>query len=153
MHEANGLSFMRARYYVPSAGRFINPDPIGIAGGLNLYRYVQNDPVDFVDPSGLSGKKKIIGWAADFIEWGGKSYKKIEKRFPLHSEKEVQQAIKDKREIILPRGGSKHYGGRSERHLLEGGEEGIWHRHQEPRPPRGTRDSHLTDQQQLESVP
>ena len=38
--DGNGLDFMRARYYSSDDGRFINEDPIGIAGGLNLYRYV-----------------------------------------------------------------------------------------------------------------
>ena len=37
-------------------GRFINEDPLGFAGGdSNLFRYVQNDPVNFVDPLGLMG--------------------------------------------------------------------------------------------------
>jgi hypothetical protein len=35
-------------------GRFLSPDPIGIAGGINLYGYVGNDPLDSVDPRGLS---------------------------------------------------------------------------------------------------
>jgi RHS repeat-associated protein len=54
MHEPNGLYYMRARYYDPSVGRFISEDPIGFAGGdVNLYGYVQNDPVNLVDPFGL----------------------------------------------------------------------------------------------------
>jgi RHS repeat-associated protein len=53
MAEGNGLYFMRARYYDPEVGRFINKDPIGYAGGLNLYRYVGNNPIHFVDPWGL----------------------------------------------------------------------------------------------------
>ncbi len=54
MQEGNGLDFMRARYYSPTEGRFISADPIGIVGGLNLYRYVANNPEIFVDPLGLS---------------------------------------------------------------------------------------------------
>lgn len=50
-----GLYFYRARYYDSYAGRFISKDPIGFAGGdVNLYGYVQNDPVDFSDPWGLA---------------------------------------------------------------------------------------------------
>ncbi len=42
------------RYYDAETGRFISEDPIGFAGGdLNLYAYVQNNPVLFVDPWGL----------------------------------------------------------------------------------------------------
>ena len=40
--EETGLYYHHHRYYHPSLGRFINRDPIGIAGGLNLYAYVGN---------------------------------------------------------------------------------------------------------------
>jgi RHS repeat-associated protein len=44
----------RFRWYSPTLGRFIQPDPIGLAGGdLNLYRYCRNNPVNWVDPWGL----------------------------------------------------------------------------------------------------
>jgi RHS repeat-associated protein len=47
------LLYMRNRFYAPSLGRFMTEDPIGLAGGdVGLYRYVQNDPVNFVDPTG-----------------------------------------------------------------------------------------------------
>ncbi len=54
MVEPNGLYYMRARYFDAETGRFISEDPIGFAGGdLNLYAYVQNNPVLLTDPSGL----------------------------------------------------------------------------------------------------
>jgi RHS repeat-associated protein len=54
MAEPNGLYYMRARYYDPSIGRFISEDPSGFGGGdVNLYAYVQNNPVIFIDPFGL----------------------------------------------------------------------------------------------------
>ncbi len=53
MTDAQDLLFMRARYYMPSAGRFINKDPIGLAGGLNQYSYSINNPITYIDPMGL----------------------------------------------------------------------------------------------------
>jgi RHS repeat-associated protein len=41
------------RFYDPATGRFITRDPIGYDGGINLYGYVGNNPVDNIDPSGL----------------------------------------------------------------------------------------------------
>ena len=48
-----GLYYYRARMYSPAQGRFLQPDPIGLQGGPNLYGYVGNDPLDYTDPSGL----------------------------------------------------------------------------------------------------
>jgi RHS repeat-associated protein len=68
-----GLSDNRARWYEPATGRFVNEDPSGFKGGdANLFRYVGNDPLNQVDPSGLaakwaSGAKASVptaGWAA-----------------------------------------------------------------------------------------
>ncbi|POR70853.1 hypothetical protein BKM30_09120 [Pseudomonas syringae pv. syringae] len=48
-----GLHYNRHRYYNPCTGRFLTPDPIKLAGGLNNYQYVPN-PTGWVDPLGLS---------------------------------------------------------------------------------------------------
>ena len=53
MTDIPDFLYMRARYYIPSLGRFINEDPIGLAGGLNLYGYVGNNPINLIDPIGL----------------------------------------------------------------------------------------------------
>ena len=51
--EESGLYFYRARYYDSGIGAFISKDPIGIAGGINLYAYVDGNPVSNTDPLGL----------------------------------------------------------------------------------------------------
>ncbi|NJN12549.1 MAG: hypothetical protein HC815_33155 [Richelia sp. RM1_1_1] len=59
MDEGNRLDFMRARFYMPGDGRFISDDPIGLFGGdSNIRRYVKNDPLNAIDPSGLGEWKK-----------------------------------------------------------------------------------------------
>ncbi|MBD2202094.1 hypothetical protein H6G33_08800 [Calothrix sp. FACHB-1219] len=57
MDEANGLDFIRARYYSPLTGRFTSLDPSGQSGGVNLYAYTSNNPVNEVD---INGKFAII---------------------------------------------------------------------------------------------
>jgi RHS repeat-associated protein len=47
------LAFYRNRYYDQSTGRFVQEDPIGPLGGLNLYMYAGNNPAVFTDPFGL----------------------------------------------------------------------------------------------------
>ena len=54
LREPNGLYYMNARYYDPTIGRFLSEDPLGLGGGdLTLYSYAGNNPLVFVDPSGL----------------------------------------------------------------------------------------------------
>ena len=57
--DGNGLDYMRARYYSSDDGRFINEDPIGVAGGLNLYNYTRNSPTDSIDPLGLQTEPSV----------------------------------------------------------------------------------------------
>jgi RHS repeat-associated protein len=47
------LYYYRARWYDPEARRFISEDPIGLNGGINLYGYVGNNPLNRIDPWGL----------------------------------------------------------------------------------------------------
>jgi len=75
------------RLYIPSLGRFASADPIGEAGGENLYRFVNNSPFDAVDPLGLAlyafdgtwqdGRKdelKSNVWKLQAIYLGKRSY-------------------------------------------------------------------------------
>ena len=49
----SGLHYIYFRDYDPKTGRYIEPDPIGLAGGMNLYSYVGGNPLSRVDPYGL----------------------------------------------------------------------------------------------------
>jgi RHS repeat-associated protein len=53
LDEETGLIYYRARWYDPQQGRFVSEDPIGLVGGINLFAYVENNPICFSDPSGL----------------------------------------------------------------------------------------------------
>jgi RHS repeat-associated protein len=49
----SGLYYNYFRYYDPETGRYITSDPIGLAGRVNTYTYVLNNPLKYVDPTGL----------------------------------------------------------------------------------------------------
>lgn len=77
-----GLVNMRARWYAPDLGRFLDPDPIGLEGGANPWLYVDGDPIERRDPTGLSpdgpsqadpagGPYTTIGWLSRALENAG----------------------------------------------------------------------------------
>jgi RHS repeat-associated protein len=51
--DASGLMYRRNRFYDPKSGRFTQEDPIGLAGGVNLYGFAEGDAVTYRDPFGL----------------------------------------------------------------------------------------------------
>ena len=69
--DGSGLQYMRNRYYDPKTGRFTQQDPIGLAGGVNLYGFADGDPVNFSDPFGLC-KPWPDCWFQGLANWGAR---------------------------------------------------------------------------------
>ncbi|WP_431625927.1 RHS repeat-associated core domain-containing protein, partial [Enterobacter kobei] len=78
LDRETGLHYNLFRYYDPDCGRFTQQDPIGLAGGINLYQYAPN-ALGWMDPWGLSRKCKDPSKEA--TQWQGplnKDYKGID---------------------------------------------------------------------------
>jgi RHS repeat-associated protein len=61
--------YYRNRFYDDGTGRFLSEDPIGVAGGANPYAYVRNDPINRLDPAGLSGLVDLLLYAGSASKW------------------------------------------------------------------------------------
>ncbi len=60
------MYYYRARYFDPGSKRFTAEDPIGVEGGLNSYSYVSQDPLNRIDPFGLTGiVTNAVNWYWD----------------------------------------------------------------------------------------
>ncbi|MBK6975495.1 MAG: RHS repeat protein [Sterolibacteriaceae bacterium] len=92
-----GLHYNRFRYYDPDCGRFVSQDPIGLQGGMNVYRYAAN-PTAFIDPWGLE---------AVAFKTAGKTLC-IKDKFPAGSaaSKELQEFTRRWNDQIKKSGGS-----------------------------------------------
>lgn len=63
----SGLNYHSARYYLPWLGRWLSADPIGIGDGMNLYEYVNGNPVNYSDPNG----RERASTGTSYPEFGG----------------------------------------------------------------------------------
>ena len=79
-HQEFPFLHVGARYYEPATGRFLQRDPIGLAGGANVYVYVRNRPISYLDSAGLKPCPKCghdpdddigISIGPVSITWGG----------------------------------------------------------------------------------
>jgi RHS repeat-associated protein len=67
-----GLQYSRARFYDAKLGRFISENPIGFVGkDINLYGYVWNSPIKYIDPKGTDGEAVIGGSGLAALELVG----------------------------------------------------------------------------------
>lgn len=65
--DVSGLYYYGARYYAPWVQRWVSADPAGAVDGLNLYAFVGNNPLRFVDPAGGSKAEADIRLSSAFI--------------------------------------------------------------------------------------
>jgi RHS repeat-associated protein len=93
--DFSGLHYRRNRFYDAEQGRFTQEDPIGMAGGINLYGFANGDPVSYSDPYGLSAQSGCPPLCSGLN--------------PRHLELEIQQAQSGKASVLalgeLVRGG------------------------------------------------
>jgi RHS repeat-associated protein len=71
--DGTGQLYRRNRYYDPVTGRFTQEDPIGLAGGMNVYGFASGDPVNYSDPFGLKPGpwESFKTWFLD--SWSGRA--------------------------------------------------------------------------------
>lgn len=87
LDEVTGLFSFLNRDYDPALGRWLTVDPLGFADGPNLYAYVHNNPMTYVDPYGLWGESVFAcsdqtnqffsGLSRGFVDdasWGASNY-------------------------------------------------------------------------------
>jgi RHS repeat-associated protein len=94
MDEGGGLYFMKNRWYDAVTGRFLQRDPIGHQGGLNLYRFANGNPVDHIDPEGTIVLSSLLVGTAFVATAAAGSYT-LYKYFRGHEEREDMQKVAD----------------------------------------------------------
>ncbi len=91
-----GMVQYEFRNYLPAIGRWLTRDPLGEAGGLNLYAFVGNNPVNWVDPWGESP----IGCIIKLTKTGAKKVANIfTKKAAIKARKQGENVIMKNRTI------------------------------------------------------
>ena len=106
--HATALYSFRARWYDPSAGRWLSKDPIGLEGGLNLYEAFSDNPVCFRDPEGfelVSTDKRIdeaLKTIQDILGKAARGEKKHGKNKPCTAALEALQKLMNRDKVYTP---------------------------------------------------
>ncbi|HDH04695.1 MAG TPA: hypothetical protein ENH01_03135 [Nitrospirae bacterium] len=107
--ESLGLSYYGYRFYTPITGRWLTRDPLGEAGGINLYQMTGNNSVNFVDPWGLYGTQSCSYYKQACEINGGPYECKIAtvacKSFPSQNTLDcIRQCLQEKHKDRQPEG-------------------------------------------------
>jgi RHS repeat-associated protein len=112
VHRASKLNLTWYRAYDPDLGRWVSRDPIEEDGGLNLYGYIGNNPLNSNDPDGLAPKDRRYGYSKDFWNWVERIWKKRNGRGPADnlSKEEAEEAHQEWEDEGSPKrsGGHPH---------------------------------------------
>uniref|UniRef100_UPI001FCE5B78 RHS repeat-associated core domain-containing protein n=2 Tax=Escherichia coli TaxID=562 RepID=UPI001FCE5B78 len=92
LDRETGLHYNLHRYYDPDVGRFMVTDPIGLAGGINLYQYAPN-PMGWIDPLGLSGEKVNVYKDAPYH---GTTDNSVKSRAPINGQGALDNSVQVK---------------------------------------------------------
>ena len=69
LHPSSNLVYFGARWYNPVIGRWLSPDPLGMVDGPNLYLYLNNNPINLIDPWGRCGGGGFRDKVGNTLEW------------------------------------------------------------------------------------
>ncbi len=73
LDEESNLYYSRSRHYHHQLGRFMQRDPISYRDGMNLYQYVDSNPINYIDPDGMKGCSSFE-FGGDVPKTGRKSF-------------------------------------------------------------------------------
>jgi RHS repeat-associated protein len=70
-----GFHYNWLRHFDPQTGRYLRPDPIGLAGGINIFLYADGNPINLTDAEGLEASGLVVGAISGGIVGAWSGYK------------------------------------------------------------------------------
>ncbi|MDT4329332.1 RHS repeat-associated core domain-containing protein [Methylomonas sp. MED-D] len=77
----SGLHYNHTRYFSPRAGRYLQPDLIGLEGGTNVYTYANGNPVSYTDPTGTWAEASLMRQIGGYLDARYRGL--VGRRFPV----------------------------------------------------------------------